>query len=79
MTTLAVGISGNSMSSSQAATKQNTQFLSVLMTDDISAKIKEQSSVTHNIQQKHPYIKSMTHQTWPNRSNTGAVMMVKIK
>jgi len=38
------------------------------MTDDISAEIKEQSSMTHNIQQKHPYIKSATHQTWLNRS-----------
>jgi len=47
--------------------KTNTQFLSVLMTDDISAEIKEQSSMIHNIQQKYPYVKSMTHQTWPNR------------
>jgi hypothetical protein len=58
--------------------KTNKQFLSVLLTDDISAEIKEPTSLTHNIQQKYPYIKSMTHQTWPNTSNTGAVMMVKI-
>jgi hypothetical protein len=56
----------------------NTQLLSVLMIDDISAEIKEQSSMIHNIQQKHPYTKSMTHQTWPNTSNTGAVMRCKL-
>jgi hypothetical protein len=59
--------------------KTNTQLLSVLMTDDISAEIKEQSSMIHNIQHKYPYIKSMTRRTWPNRSNIGAVMIVKIK
>jgi len=59
--------------------KTNTQFLSALKTDDISAEIKEQSSMIHKMQQKYPYIKSMTHQTWPNRSNKGAVLMVKIK
>jgi hypothetical protein len=59
--------------------KTNTQFLSILMTEDISAEIKEQSSMIHNIQQKHPYIKSMTQLTWSNISNTGAIMKVKIK
>jgi hypothetical protein len=73
MTTLAVGISGNSVAFPHSNIT-NTQLLPVLMIDDISAEIKEQSSMILNIQQKHPYIKSMTCQTWPNTSNTGAVM-----